>query len=337
MYAVTAGRPSRPEAGPANVCSVGDSRYAPRVDDDLVEQVRGDAARHLDQSLIALFFTKWDDGSAEAGDLHPHIRHVVRQAVADATPRPVLEFEPRDNSGARWAIIIGAVFLIGGLLGIADAPGWGLLGAGFGLFLVVSGSRNWTSATAYAASIESQTSAAMDTWKQTRTDLSRRVADRLILQLHRAIGHRSGVPARVLNDFARESIANANLRKAEGRLAWWAAQPEYPPAPGRRSARLGHDAYETYCAEWMRSVGWMDADVTRYSRDGGIDVATAGHVVQCKHYSERGYVGHRRCGRSSASHRVRRSRPCSSRRVGSPVMPPISPPESASPSYISTS
>lgn len=256
-----------------------------------MEQVRGDAARHLDQSLVTLFFTKWDGGSAEAGDLHPHIRDVVWQATVRATAKPILEFEPRDNSGARWAIIIGAVFLLGGLGSVAEAPGWGLLGAGFGLFLVVSGSRNWTSAATYAASIETQTSAAMDAWKQHRTELARRVSDRLFLQLHRVIGHRAGVPDRVLNDFARESIANANFRKSEGRLAWWAAQPEYPPAPGRRSARLGHDAYEMYCAEWMRSVGWMDADVTRYSRDGGIDVATAGHVVQCKHYSERGYVG----------------------------------------------
>lgn len=282
-----------PRGRAAHARTVGDSRYAPRVDDDLVEQVRVDAARRLDQPLVALWFDKWDEGSAKADDLHPHIRHVVWQAVVEATPRPDLIFEPRDNSGARWAIIIGAVFLVGGLLSVADAPGWGLLGAGFGLFLAVSGSRNWTSATAYAESIESQKRAAMDAWKQERVQLSVRVADQLFVMLHRVIGHRAGVPDRVLNDFARESIANANLRKAEGRLAWWAAQPEYPPAPGRRSARLGHDAYETYCAEWMRSVGWVDADVTRYSRDGGIDVETGTHAVQCKHYDERGYVGAR--------------------------------------------
>lgn len=258
-----------------------------------MEHVRGDAARHLDRSLVALFFTKWDEGSAEAGDLHPYIRHVVWQATVGATPKPILEFEPRDNSGARWAIIIGAAFLLGGLSSVAEAPGWGLLGAGFGLFLVVSGSRSWTSATAYAASIETQTSAAMDTWKQNRTELARRVSDKLFLQLHRVIGRRAGVPDRVLNNFAGESIANANLRKGEGRLAWWAAQPEYPPAPGRRSARLDHDAYEAYCAAWMRSVGWVDAAVTRYSRDGGIDVDTGQHVIQCKHYDERGYVGAR--------------------------------------------
>ena len=256
-----------------------------------MEQVRKDAARRLDQSLIALFFDKWDEGTARADDLHPHTRHVVAQAVADVTPKPELTFEPRDNSGARWAIIVGSVFLVGGLLSIADAPGWGLLGAGFGLFLVIGGSRNWTTPAAYAESVETQKRAAVEAWKQQRADLEKQVCDKLFLQLHRVIGHRAGVPARVLNDFARESIANGSLRKAEGRLSWWVAQPEYPPAPGRRTERLGHDAYEVYCAEWMRSVGWIDAATTRYSRDGGIDVESGNYIVQCKHYNERGSVG----------------------------------------------
>lgn len=263
------------------------------VDDDLVDQVRGDAVRSLDQSLVSLFFEKWDAGTARADDLHPHIRHVVWQEVVAVTPKPELDFEPRDNAGAGWTIAIGVIFLLGGLGSVASAPGWGLIGAGLGLFLVVTGSKNWTSATAHAASIESQRKTAVDDWKRGRGELAKRVNDQIFLMLHRVIGRRSGVPDRVLGEFARESIANAHLRKAEGWLAWWAAQPEYPPAPGRQSTRLGHDAYESYCAAWMRSLGWVDADVTRYSRDGGVDVETEHHVVQCKHYDERGYVGAR--------------------------------------------
>lgn len=238
-----------------------------------------------------MFFEKWDAGSARADDLYPHIRQSVREAVESATPEPDPTFEPRDNSGALWAVIVGVVALVGGLVSIANAPGWGLLGAAFGLFVLVGGLRGWTSAATYAESVESQRRAVIDEWKQERTELWQQSCDRLFLQLHLLIGRRAGVPERVLADFARESVENAHLRKGEGRLAWWVAQPKYPPAPGPCSARLGHDEYEAYCADWMKSVGWMDAAVTRYSRDGGIDIETASHAVQCKHYSERGYVG----------------------------------------------
>lgn len=38
-------------------------------------------------------------------------------------------------------------------------------------------------------------------------------------------------------------------------------------------------------AEWMRHLGILDAEVTRERSDGGVDVTSATHVAQVKHYS----------------------------------------------------
>jgi len=46
---------------------------------------------------------------------------------------------------------------------------------------------------------------------------------------------------------------------------------------------------EHFAAQYMRNLGCVDAQVTRQSKDGGIDVMSSGYVAQVKHY--RGSVG----------------------------------------------
>ncbi len=41
---------------------------------------------------------------------------------------------------------------------------------------------------------------------------------------------------------------------------------------------------EQLCADWMRHLGVADAEVTRYSQDGGIDVTSEKYVAQVKHW-----------------------------------------------------
>lgn len=46
---------------------------------------------------------------------------------------------------------------------------------------------------------------------------------------------------------------------------------------------------EELCCEWMRHLGAVDAQVTQFVGDGGIDVASQKHIAQVKHYA--GSVG----------------------------------------------
>lgn len=130
----------------------------------------------------------------------------------------------------------------------------------------------------------------MESWAQQQVQLMTSICERLYFQVHVGLGKRVGVPERLLPEFATESMAHAEQTRNQWRVAWWASQPIYPPAPGALSQRLQHDGYEEYCARWLHSVGWEDAKATRYSQDGGVDVVTGMHVVQCKHF-DGGSVG----------------------------------------------
>lgn len=46
---------------------------------------------------------------------------------------------------------------------------------------------------------------------------------------------------------------------------------------------------EELCCEWMKHLGATDAEVTRFTSDGGIDVASQHYIAQVKHYA--GSVG----------------------------------------------
>ena len=63
---------------------------------------------------------------------------------------------------------------------------------------------------------------------------------------------------------------------------------------------------ERLVAQWMRSLGDVTADVTQYTSDGGIDVASQDYIAQVKHYTGMVGVGEVRelAGVASTDHRT---------------------------------
>lgn len=61
--------------------------------------------------------------------------------------------------------------------------------------------------------------------------------------------------------------------------------PPTPPAPPQYPLGVSHRGAETLVRDWMRHLGAQDAEVTRFSADGGIDVVSARWVAQVKNYA----------------------------------------------------
>ncbi|QGU28194.1 restriction endonuclease [Microbacterium oryzae] len=62
---------------------------------------------------------------------------------------------------------------------------------------------------------------------------------------------------------------------------------ERAAAPAAQPYGVAHEGAEALCAAWMRHLGVADAAVTRFSRDGGIDVDSLNFVAQVKNYSKK--------------------------------------------------
>lgn len=62
-----------------------------------------------------------------------------------------------------------------------------------------------------------------------------------------------------------------------------------PKAPEAQPFGVSHQGAEALCAAWMRHLGALDAQETRASADGGIDVLSRCYIAQVKNYS--GSVG----------------------------------------------
>ncbi|MFD5214463.1 restriction endonuclease [Microbacterium sp. NPDC058345] len=167
-----------------------------------------------------------------------------------------------------------------------------LLGILFGVALVVIGMHRWQSKDAYEALVKQTRAIDQRRWRQSIKAQAELAEEKLWVDVASALAVSIGVPMRLQTDFALELQKHTSKRRDEWGVDWWAAQPEYPPAPRAVAYRLGHEQYESFCAEWLRSLGWTSARGTRYTRDGGVDITTNEHSVQCKHY-DGGYVGAR--------------------------------------------
>jgi hypothetical protein len=55
------------------------------------------------------------------------------------------------------------------------------------------------------------------------------------------------------------------------------------PKPEVDLKEISPQEAEEFCAAWLRSLGFLDAQVTRFSRDGGIDVESQYLCAQVKH------------------------------------------------------
>lgn len=76
---------------------------------------------------------------------------------------------------------------------------------------------------------------------------------------------------------------NPSIRAAAGGFA------PAGPAPQPQPYGISHEGAEALTAAWMRYLGEADADVTRFTSDGGIDVTSEHYIAQVKNYS--GTVG----------------------------------------------
>ncbi|MFK4804335.1 hypothetical protein ACI3KX_00570 [Microbacterium sp. ZW CA_36] len=85
-------------------------------------------------------------------------------------------------------------------------------------------------------------------------------------------------------DVERHRAAKARLadekQEAEVRRVRWLNRRT--PAPDPQIFGVSHEGAEHLTAMWMRHLGVLDAEVTRYSGDGGVDVASAEYVVQLR-------------------------------------------------------
>ena len=77
-------------------------------------------------------------------------------------------------------------------------------------------------------------------------------------------------------------------REAERqRLQTLLSRPAPPPDP--QAYGVSPEGAERIVEAWMRHLGALDAEVTRYSGDGGIDVVSSGCIAQVKHHQ--GIIG----------------------------------------------
>lgn len=91
---------------------------------------------------------------------------------------------------------------------------------------------------------------------------------------------------RELEEVARvKAEAEALARAADEavRQERWRNRPA--PAPPPQPFGVSHEGAESLCAAWMRHLGVLDAEVTKYVGDGGIDVESEQYVAQVKNYT----------------------------------------------------
>lgn len=66
-------------------------------------------------------------------------------------------------------------------------------------------------------------------------------------------------------------------------LKYSSAPSSTAPKPKADLKEISPQQAEEFCAAWLRSLGFLDAQVTRFSRDGGIDVESQHLCAQVKH------------------------------------------------------
>ncbi|GAB2516126.1 restriction endonuclease [Paramicrobacterium agarici] len=73
------------------------------------------------------------------------------------------------------------------------------------------------------------------------------------------------------------------LVEQEERRLRWLNRPAPPPAA--QPYGVSHTGAERLVAAWMRHLGVLDAEVTKFSGDGGIDVLSERYIAQVKNYA----------------------------------------------------
>lgn len=131
----------------------------------------------------------------------------------------------------------------------------------------------------------------VQSWKQSKERTTEYLATSLKERFCYRIAREFGVPERLWDAFsdALDSSQFVGFTELEVSLKHWADEPEFPPPPGQIEQGVSHEEYEAYCCLVMHHWGYMDAETTRYTQDGGVDIFSNDFVVQCKHVA--GTVG----------------------------------------------
>lgn len=125
----------------------------------------------------------------------------------------------------------------------------------------------------------------VDRWAKNRAAFTESLTSRYRRKLAIEIAEVLDVPERLWGEFASWLLINAESSRydLESELQRWINQPTFPPAPSAAPEGVSHEEYENYCRLFLHSWGYLDAEVTRFVKDGGIDVESEDLVVQCKH------------------------------------------------------
>lgn len=87
----------------------------------------------------------------------------------------------------------------------------------------------------------------------------------------------------VLDPRAVRANMEALAAEVEERRLRHMNRPAPPPAP--QLYGVSHGGAESLAADWMRHLGVLDAEVTRLTGDGGIDVVADRFIAQVKNYA----------------------------------------------------
>lgn len=98
---------------------------------------------------------------------------------------------------------------------------------------------------------------------------------------------------RMLRDFETARVEIQKLQKWDRARVMRKISPQplstpvgFAPKPVPQLYGVSHYGAEILVRDWMRHLGYSDAEVTQMSGDGGIDVATSRHIVQVKNYKD---------------------------------------------------
>lgn len=184
-------------------------------------------------------------------------REMVARAARAAAPRIVTETGPRRPATWWWWIGYACAWSVacGATLSIAERPGFPVpLAAGpvaFALVLV------------WAAGVVG----VVQRWV-------RQSHDEHVAALERAVAERAT---------GRGALEAARPGRAEPAFPLPPAWPRPAPQP----YGVSHRGAEQLVADWMRHLGAADAEVTRFSADGGVDVVSTHWIAQVKNLGER--------------------------------------------------
>lgn len=94
-------------------------------------------------------------------------------------------------------------------------------------------------------------------------------------ETHRRPGEpdKASAAIRTAIDKSRRSAARRATRKYDGSMT----------QPVRQEFGVSHEGAERLVSAWLRFLGVEDAEPTRFTKDGGVDIESAEFVVQVKH------------------------------------------------------